>query len=340
MSYYDKLSGVSFRQKEIDSLTGEETLVLIAEPDNEYDEYAVRVEADGVMIGWIRKGNNVKISKALQAGKTVEVDDFTITGGEGKDETGKQMNYGVNVKITMPVEENFKKFKKIIPDIGEGFVYFDEDNHVYYSESGQEMQSGSKAEAAEVGEVDMSYALKAVAKSTKLRPEVIQSFWDKNGELSAGFGTIIHDAFDFYIKNQVQLEAYDNIREREHSACNWMPNTVGRIIDQYLETRNVSASQSEVFVRHGLFCGYIDQLLYIEDSVVQIRDYKIINKLKKVKTRSYGSITKYTVQQNFYREILEANGYSVVSMELNTYDGSEWRDVELEEIEIGVKQEN
>lgn len=338
MSYFDKLSGTSFRQKEIDALTGEEQLVLVADPTNEYDEYAVKVEANGVMIGWIRKGNNKEISKALLAGKKVTIDDFTVTGG-GQNENGEEINYGVNVKITMPLEENFKKYKKLTPDIGEGFVYFDEENHKYYDENGNQMLSGSKAEEAEVGPADMSYAAAAVSKSTKIPEKKILSLWSTNGDMSRDFGTLVHSALEFYIENQTILQHYDAVREREHTATNWMPNSIGHIVDKYLDIVDVTKSVPEVFVRYGSSCGYIDQLDYIDEKTVVIRDYKIVNELKNVKTKSYGTQKKYTVQQSFYKAILEANGITVDSIILDTYDGDEWMANKIESVDIDVKGE-
>lgn len=331
ISWFDKLSGTSFRQNEIDMLTGEETLVLIAEPENEYDEYAVRVEADGMMIGFIRKGHNEKISKALQSGKEVAIEEFTITGGQDG------MNYGVNVKIAMESEAEYKNFEKLFPDIGEGFVYFDKENHEYFNEQGDRMTSGSMLEKEEIGESDLSYAAKAMAKSTRIPEKKIVEMWERNGELSAAFGTVVHDALDFYIKNQVDMQAYDDIKERPHTAANWMPNSVGHIVDKYLENHDVEASRGEVFVRFGNFCGSIDHLVYESEKTVFIRDYKIINELKSAKTKNFGKQDKYTVQLNTYRAILEANGYTVSGMELNIFDGEEWKDVKVERIDINVE---
>lgn len=202
------------------------------------------------------------------------------------------------------------------------------------------MTSGSKAEEEEVGEADLSYAAEAMAKSTKIPKKIITEMWDKNGELSAQLGTVVHDAFDYYIKRQEQMKHYDSVQERDHTAKNWFPNTVGSIIDLYLERHSVEQSRGEVFVRYGDYCGFIDQLVYLGMDIVQIRDYKIINKLKKVKTKSFGTVHKYTVQQNFYRAILEANGLKVVSMEINAFDGDSWEDVELERVKINVGQED
>lgn len=336
MKYWDKLSGTSFRQHVIDAMTGEEELVMIPEPENEHDKYAVRVETtDGVMVGWIPKGKNENISKALQQSTEVTIDAFTITGGQ-TDENGEQMNYGVNVQIHFHKPKDFSSYKLLTPDIGDGHVYFDEENHIYYNEQGGLMTSGSRLEEEEAGKIDLSYALKAMAKSTGIDKNKIEELWEMNGEFSARLGSVVHDAFDYYIKNKQVMKHYDHVRERPHLCTNWFPNVVGKIMDDYIETHDLDNAQSEVFVRYGNYCGYIDQLIYLDKDTVIINDYKFINKLKNVKTKSFGSVPKYSVQQSLYAKILELNGYDVAQINLNTYDGDEWKDVKLERLDIEI----
>ena len=338
MSYWDNLAGTSFRRKHIEAMSGEEELTLVAEPENEYDQYAVKVLADGKHIGYIKKGRNETISKLLLDGSSVVIDDYNITGG-GAGDGGEEINYGINVHIRMPNADSLDKLEKIVPDIGDGFVYFDPVAHKYYDEEGQPMISGSMAEESEVGVVDMSYASKAMAKSTGMKESVILGLWDKNGELSREFGTLIHESFDFYIKNKERLRHYDSIKERKHSASNWMPNTIGNIIDDYMLTHDLENAQSEVFVRFGKYCGRIDQLVYNHDGSLTINDYKIINKLKTVKTKSHGMVHKYTVQQSFYRDILVANGEKVAAMNINAFDGETWQDIKLTPVVTDVQKE-
>ena len=320
-------------------MSGEEQLTLEADPTNEYDKYAVKVIADGVMVGWVPKGQNEQVSKALQSGKQVLVTDYNITGG-GEKESGEALNYGINIRIAMPSESDLSKYKKIVPDIGEGHVYFDEENHRYFDEQGNQMISGSRLEEMEVGPTDMTYPAEAMAKSTGIPKQKILDIWSTNGDLSAAFGTVVHNAFEFYIKNMVEIQHYDFVKERQHSATNWLPNTVGHIVDKYL--RNVYDlvnSRSEVFVRYGKYCGYIDHLIMTGENDVDLRDFKIINSIKKVKTKSYGTITKYSVQASLYASILEANGYNVNSITLDTYNGEDWEAVKIDKVNINVKED-
>jgi hypothetical protein len=301
-------------------MTGDEEVTIIARPDNIHDIHACEILADDKPIGWIAKGKNQELSALLQAKQKVYIDDYNITGGdEGK-------NYGCNIHIVLPASKKLKNLEKLIPTIGEGEVYFDKENHVYYDEDGNQMISGSKFEEEQTGKPDLSYAAESIAHTTGIPAAVITDLWDMNGELSRDFGTLVHKALEFYISNQDVLKDYDNMKERPHGAANWMSYTLSVIVDKYVEEYDTSNALCEVFVRHGNWCGYIDQLKYTSDKTVEIRDYKVINKssVKTVKTQDYGSLPKYTLQQNFYRTILEANGYKVDDMVLHIYSRDKW----------------
>lgn len=104
-----KISGTSYRQDEIKSLgvpnddyslskkqlledyEGEKVfaldfdpkITLVPEPTNEYDANAIRVEADGVLIGYVPKGKTKYVRELMDAGKLYFVD-ANIEGGKYK----------------------------------------------------------------------------------------------------------------------------------------------------------------------------------------------------------------------------------------------------------------
>ena len=53
------VAGVSFRKAALEAVQGEPAAALIPEPDNDYDRSAVRVELDGVHVGYIPRGMTV-----------------------------------------------------------------------------------------------------------------------------------------------------------------------------------------------------------------------------------------------------------------------------------------
>ena len=65
-----------------------------------------------------------------------------------------------------------------------------------------------------------------------------------------------------------------------------------------------------------------------------MRDYKIIKEHKRVKTQDYGTLDKYTLQQNFYRTILAKNGINLKEMYLDIYSNNQWQHKKLGRVEI------
>lgn len=328
---WTKLAGTSFRQDVIDAMEGIETLYLVAEPENEYDPNAVAVYEDGEdkQVGYVRKQEAEEISKKILNGERVEIIDYTITGGI------EDKNYGINVFIK-DYEDNLNQneLKKLIPDIGTGYIYFDEKEHVYFDENMRPMISGSRFESSQIPEFNPEFPAKALEKSTGVDADKIQRFWKKNGDFSSQLGTLIHEANEFWIKNHKDLETIDTSRDKEHTAKNWMPEILGEIVDEYWSEVDIKNTKAELLIRYKGFCGYVDQLQFLDDKTAIMRDYKIIKEHKRVKTQDYGNLDKYTLQQNFYRTILAKNGIELKGMYLDIYSNNQWQHKKLGRVEI------
>lgn len=337
-SYYTKLVGTSFddRPKAIASMAAKNELRLRREKDNPYDPRAVAADAmikgKWLPIGYISKESNEDLAKWLDNGGEVEINLEDITGGdEGK-------NYGVNVAITygnasVDISE-LVKFKKLIPHIGHGEVYFDEENHNYYDEYGNQMISGSRFEDKYSPEVSFEHIAKALGKASSIHPTTLTGLWEKQGKLAADFGTAGHAALQLYFDEYETLKQLDEYKNRPHTPENFLPNTLGRIVKDFLGRFSLDPVRcsAEVFVRHENKCGFVDLLVEKDDKTFSVVDYKFVNKLKQVKYTKFGEHMKYTLQQNFYRDIIEANGYTVDSMSLAHFDGLNWHKVEVEKV--------
>ena len=102
-SFYTKIVGVTFenRQRLIsrlnrnNKLTPGTPLTLVAEIDNAYDKYAVKVVTmDGEQLGYISKEINQDIHNNLIRGSKYYVTVGSVSGGQSEDQ-----NYGVNIKV-------------------------------------------------------------------------------------------------------------------------------------------------------------------------------------------------------------------------------------------------
>lgn len=339
-SYYTKLTGTSFRQKELAKVKpGVTKLRCVPRPDNEYDEFAVEVQAlldEGwVQIGWIKKGTNALLQRELINGNLVDIECTQITG-ENKD------TLGCNVSIAYGEDDSvdLTKLEKQEVIFGDSkYIYFDEYNHRAYDEDGHLLVSGSQVEHQFAPEVNLEYPAKALSKSCGVKKEDIILCWDHNRDLAADFGTVVHKALQYYYQTKDVLEKIDSNREREHTAKNWMPEYLGSVVDSFVKTSQLQSALTEVRVKHGTLTGIIDNLV-VEGNEFTIYDYKVTKEIKDIKYKKFGSKKKYTVQQNVYRHILESLGMKCKGMYLWQWDNHKWTKHELERIDIKGEVDN
>ena len=342
-SYFTKLAGTSFRQDAIVRLSktknkGNTFVRAVPEPDNEYDQYAVRVEAmtqnGWEHIGYIKKGSNEEIQKRLLEGKAVDIGLSAITG-EDKE------TLGVNISVEWeddsgldPIDmKDFESQKVFIGDTD--YVMFDPINHKAYDESGHELLSGSNAEKMFLEPFDPKYPAKAIAKSTGAKADDIVSLWENNRDLSADYGTLIHAALEKYLKYSRVMRKIDVNKEREHSAKNWMPDHLGEIVDKFVKASGITdATSVECRIKKDNRTGIVDLLLMQDENSFTLMDYKVMPEVKMVKYKQYGKMQKYTIQQNFYREIIEDCGYKCNGMFLWNWDGKDWKKIKVPKINV------
>ena len=338
-SYFTKLTGTSFRQKEIAELKPEKTpLRIIAQDDNKFDPFACEVQAllsDGwTQIGWIAKGSNQSIHEFIKSGGTVQIDLKDVTG-QDKD------TLGVNVAITYGEDDsvNIDTLSRQTVDFGdEPFIYFDEKNHIAYDSLGHKLISGSEMEHKYSGEADLTYAAKAIAKKTGLKAEDVMATWDAKGEISRMFGTLLHRAIELRLLLNHEMNSIDEYKDREPSPMHWMPDGVWQASSKLekilFEDRGYDLDKfhMESRLKWKNLTGIAD-LIYCGDDGYHLFDYKTNQEIKDVKY-SFGKATQYTVQQNTYRTMLEHSGYPVVSMELLHWDGKKWNIIPLKEINL------
>ena len=336
VSYFTKIVGVTFegRQDIIKNMSGAEKLGVQREPNNEYDKNAVAVialTASGwAPIGYISKESNVKLAEHMDGGGKVEIALSEITGG------GEQL-FGVNVSIDYETEGS--TMVKLIPVIGDGYVMFDPESHTYFDEDGKRMLSGSVFEKEQSKEPNFGYIAKAVSKTTGVPSEDILEIWNSNRDMAAEYGTLMHKGLETYIKNFDKMRQIDSARERAHTAMNFMPESIGLVVDSFIGRFSEDFPKKcipEAFVRYKDRCGFIDILKEEGNNSYSIYDYKFTKNIDEIKYQDYGKKTKYTLQQNFYREIIEANGHKVNTMSVEWYkDG--WSSVKIEKVPLELE---
>lgn len=339
-SYYTKLAGVSFRQKAVAELKpGKTPLRVVAEPENEYDPKAVRVEAllgDGwKLIGYIAKGSNVDMHDFLIAGGVVKIECKDVTGED-------KATLGVNVSIEYGEDEKVElsSLDKQTVDFGDtDFVYFDARSHRTYDPDGRVLQSGSETEHKYAKTVDLSYAAKAIAKRTGLLVDDITSVWDAKAELSMMYGTLLHRAIELRLQYLDVMNELDEYKKRDNSAENWAPALVGNAVSRLEETLDTSEykefpqKHTEARLKFGNLTGIADLILMKPDGAFRLIDFKTNQEIKNVKYE-FGNKKEYTVQQNHYRTIMEKLGYKCEGMELFHWTGDKWEVIPLDRVDL------
>lgn len=342
LSYFTKLSGTSFRQEEIKKLTEKTKVRVVPRPDNEYDQYAVEVQAllqDGwTQIGWIPKGKNVDMAMALGEGLSVDVSISSISGGTKGAET-----LGVNVGVTYGVDDSVdvSTLSKVKVDYGDDdYIYFDEENHRAYNKDGKELLSGSRLESKYHPEVDFRYPAKAIAKKTGVFESDIMDMWDIKRDLSAEHGTMVHKALEVCHIYLNKIDKMDDMLEEDKRFERILPSDLAIIVDEYFKFREKITPgflkhliKVEARIKYEGLTGIVDNIEWTDDGFY-IYDYKVTSEVKQIKFGTFKDY-KYTLQQNLYRYILEkVTGKKCLGMNLLVWDGVMWKAVELNRIDV------
>lgn len=347
ISYFTKLSGVSFRQKEVAKVKpGKTPLRVLAIKDNEYDPFACEVQAlldDGwTQIGWVQKGKNQDLHQFLENGGHVNIECKDITGED-------KATLGVNVSVEYGEDDSvdLSSLEKQAVDFGDvPFVYFDAINHKTYDPEGRILQSGSETEHKYAKSVDLTYAAKAIAKKTGLKQEDVTAVWDAKAELSQLYGTAIHKAIELRLTYMNDMNTLDEYKHRDESAVNWMPAPFSdavvkleKLLFSVLRL-NPANLHTESRLKYGNLTGIADLISLTPETKssktpakFRLFDFKTNSEIKDVKYE-FGTKTQYTVQQNHYRTILENLGYECEGMSLLHWDGNNWHVIDLERVDL------
>ena len=119
-----------------------------------------------------------------------------------------------------------------------------------------------------------------------------------------------------------------------------LPNDIANIVERYFLFRTKKTPgfmknkiETEVRIKYEGLTGIVDNLEWTDDGFY-IWDYKITDEIKEVKFGKFKD-KKYTLQQNFYRYILEkVTGKKCLGMNLLVWDGDAWRMESINNIDV------
>lgn len=322
-SYHTKLVGTTFEgRQEVIAKLKKNKLRFRWEFDNEYDEYAVAVDAlfgkKWVQIGYIARDSNKEIKHAVDNGMKATIELSDVTGGGDK-------NYGVNVyvEVERPRNDSHKGDSRLVEDIFGNEIFYDDANHKYTSSSGKRYLSASRFASNYGNLVDMDIIVKAMSKKFDLSPSEsnrLREMWSLKGQASMDYGHAIHESIELYGKYK---DLSEKIGKDTHIHSNpVLGNAVTSFYDQFGE----AAEYEALVVSHKLsWAGRIDRLEK-ENGEWIICDYK---------TGDLSSnLEKYWLQLSFYARIIQENGDKVSKLKVYHWTGEEWSVHEHEVVDL------
>jgi hypothetical protein len=333
-----KAVGISFRPTIDGRIMKGTTVKLIHDKDNQYSSKAIGIEFDGRILGYVGEKGNADHERIFEV-LPLEAKVITISRLQ-EGETFGNFKFGeithLEIEFPMSCDDNglMKSFNE---DISLKFLKA-EHKYVY---DGKELVSGTKYIKRWIAEFDKENIARACAGSYGCSDKDVLEYWKKGGEISASFGTAIHDALEHYEKFKW---LGDIIQAKKELAFNpALPNhpALRQIVeDFYKQDLREGLVKTEVLVTNverGL-CGFVDRLLMLGTNKCRVQDYKInINSEELDKNTKYlgqmadlpkNKLSKYQLQLSFYARLLQLSGMEVEGLDVFVYE-NEWKHYEL-----------
>jgi hypothetical protein len=153
--------------------------------------------------------------------------------------------------------------------------------------------------------------------------------WELNSEISSMYGTVIHKAVEYWI------------RYGEFSKLPFLKDLVEKFAAKH--NRESLVPEIIVFSEALRLAGTIDQLKKLGDKKVRVMDVKTNAELTE-NSRGYflaplnklpfSKINEYRLQLSVYKYLLEAKGIMVESLELEHWNGEDFKTIQLEPINV------
>lgn len=229
------------------------------------------------------------------------------------------------------------KKRKLVSPLDGGYVFFDEENHVYTDSNGKVYKSGSTFAEDFKTPFNKDMIAKNCEKSWGMTAGEILDMWDLNGNNASGFGTAMHGA----------LECYGKYGPRVADKALPKHPFIKKVVEDFFKDRKAENALYEPLVvdMEGLRCGQIDRLVILdkEKKTCIIEDYKFTMGIREEKKEKQlkapfdelppCDLSKNQVQLSFYADILRKLGWTVEKLRIHNWIG-EWETIELEVLDL------
>lgn len=340
MQVYMQVAGITFRQKDDKSMltfrpAGD--CEIVPEPDNPYDDKALKVMNQGKFVGYIPGPKSQspevqgKLHDMLAAGEPFTVKVEEVRYRDGEEWNDKFIGKLGSIKLCLECADEAKPEGEepvVLKSSNEAgvSVEFYPTAHAYYYQN-KRLQSVTGLVSRTVKPFNAQAIAERCAPSWGMEVDDIKEMWKMAGEAASGFGTSIH----------ALMESYQRFGDRALSKHPVLRGIVTSF--PWWDTEVLAVEALVTCVDRGV-CGLVDRVER-HNGRLRVGDYKFIHDAEDVKSTLKNLVFdevpsskagKMQVQFSLYGDMLEISGREVDdTVTAYVYDGA-WRRLDMPRI--------
>lgn len=359
------VAGISFALKDnpvlkTSELKEGENLSVIPEPENAFDPKAVRLEYNGMKIGYVpRKKEGLEFSVQSWCSDHLDSVSAKIDQVWYKKDGETTFEYsegcelvGIYVKFEIPIKDE-SEYDKIItkhsfsePDV---IVDFNDTKHIYnmrWNGKTKVLKGGTTYIKRFYDPFDAPKIARQCAKYWGVSATDIEEMWASNGAVAGLLGTAVHLALEHYInfrhightitetRKKSGKDVNGNYAMPKHPFLKKTIESLNRLTNKLDKKYKVQEVVAEALVTDSTtgWGGLIDRLAILdkEKKIARIQDYKVNIGAEKEEPHSKpkhpfshlpaNKLTKYALQLSFYASILKKHGWTIEGLDVYIFE--------------------
>lgn len=330
--------GISFNPTANPDIVKGSPVTITHDTDNQYSSRAIVVKFGDQVLGHIGEKVNIHHEKIFDVlpleGKVAVISKLQAGEEFAKFEVGEITHLEIEFPMLGDDSSSLQSYNEGVD------IKFIQDSHRYVH-NGRDLISATNYIKRWIAPFDKERIACAVAKKLGLRAEEVLDYWTDKGEISAAYGSAIHNALEHFEKFQEMGKIFQNHKELDYNpALPTHPQMRKIVEDFYKQKLREGIVVPEVLVTNVElgFAGYIDRLLITGTNTCYVQDYKInidsdvvdknIKYLGQFAELPKNKLSKYQLQLSFYARLLELSGWAVLGLDVYVFE-NEWKHYEL-----------
>lgn len=374
------VAGISFAMEENPDLKNAEINIgdrvfLIPEPENTYDNRAIRIEHNCKKIGYVpRKKDNIPFVIQSWCHDHLDLiyaeisqiwykigDDLFFEQQEGSEIAGIDVSFKVPEKNHSSNDVIITKHSFSEPDI---IVDFNDTQHIYNMRvdgSYKVLKGGTTFIKRFFKPFDAKRVAKQCAQYWGVDSSDIEDLWNSNGTLAGNFGTVVHASLEHYInfyeigkqitetRKKSGKPQKENYALPKHPVLKKIIKSCNRMTDRLDKKYGVQEIIAEALITDSTtgWGGLVDRLAILnrKKKIARVQDYKVNINAELVESHHKplppfdhlpaNKLTKYQLQMSFYAALLEKHGWTIDGLDVFIYE-DKWVHHELDMVDFSV----